>query len=190
MSKIRSTASVSRRSALAGLGVGGFGLALSSTGDQATAKTTDLADHPLTGTWLATVPGGMAPSLFAADGTVLLAWPICMPGPDGDTAYTTSGVGTWERTSERGGYFNVVQVLSDKSGVFIGTRSVHGYPIVSDDGRSFLDDGKQVRVYVRDASNEVTAILGENGDLPQISGIRMSPGTPGFPGLNGSPAEQ
>jgi hypothetical protein len=172
------------------MGAGSLGLALRTAASQASTEPINLADHPLTGTWLATIPGGVAPSLFAGDGTVLLAWQVCESGADGGIEYTTSGVGTWEATGERSGYFNVVQVLSDEKGAFIGTRSVHGYPVVSDDGASFLDDGKRVRVFVRNASNEVTLVLGENGDSPAITGIRMGPGRPGFPGLDGSPAEQ
>lgn len=190
MSAQRSSPTVSRRAALAGLGAGSMGLALAAPTRQATAEQAGLVEHPLTGTWLLTLRSGAALSVFAADGSVTLAWQVCSTGPDGAFEYTTSGVGTWESTGGRGGYVNVVQVLSDEAGAFRGTRSLHCYPEVSEDGRSFFDDGVQTRVYVRDASNNVTAILGENGDSDPIFGARMSPGSPGFPGLMGSPAEQ
>lgn len=88
-----------------------------------------------------------------------------------------------------GGYFNVVHVLTDETGRFAGTRSMHCYPVVSEDGTSFADDGSKIRIYVRDESNSLMAILGEDGNSAPISAVRMSPGSPGFPGPTGSPAE-
>ena len=186
----RSSHSVSRRTALAGLGAGSLGLALTAPAGQAGASQASLTDHPLTGTWLLSLDGGVAPAVFAADGTVTLSWQVCGARSIGAVEYTTSGVGTWEGKGERGGYVNVLQVLADEMGAFLGTRSLHCYPEVSEDGRSFLEDGVQQRVVVRDASHTVTAILGVDGDSAPISGIRMSPGSPGFPGPTGSPAEQ
>ena len=186
----QSPSAFSRRTALAGLGAGSLGLALAVPTRQARAEGTSLAEHPLTGTWLLTLESGVAPAVFAPDGTVTLAWQVCGTGSNGALEYTTAGVGTWKSTGERGGYVNVLQVLADETGAFVGTRSLHCYPEVSEDGRSFLDDGVQIRVYVRDAANTVTAILGEDGDSAPMTGIRMSPGSPGFPGPTGSPAEQ
>jgi hypothetical protein len=186
----RSSTAVSRRTALAGLGAGSLGLALAAPARHAQADQTSLVDHPLTGAWLLTLPGAVAPAVFTADGTVTLAWQACGAGSAGAVEFTTSGVGTWKSTGARGGYVNVLQVLADEMGAFMGTRSLHCYLVVSDDGRSFLDDGIQTRVYVRNAAHTVTAILGEDGDSAPMSGVRMSPGSPGFSGHTGSPAEQ
>ena len=185
MATQRSPSPVSRRAALAGLGAGSLGLGLVAPAQHAMAENSSLADHPLTGMWLATLPGGVAPSFFGADGTVLLAWPICEQAADGKVTYSTPAVGTWESVGERSGYFNVVQALSDDTGAFVGTRSLHGYPVVREDGRAFLDDGRKMRVYVRDGSNTLVEIRGEDGNSPEISGVRMSPGSPGFPGRTG-----
>ena len=69
--------SVSRRTALAGLGAGGLGAALALAGRPAAAQGTDLAGHPLAGAWLAMAnppqpeaPPVAVPSFFNADGTV------------------------------------------------------------------------------------------------------------------------
>ena len=186
----RSSNSVSRRTALAGLGAGSLGLALAVPSRQVRAEGASLADHPLTGTWLLTLENGVAPAVFTADGTVTLAWQVCGARSDGAVEYSTAGVGTWESTGERGGYVTVVQVLADDTGAFVGTRSLHLYPEVSDDGGSLVEDGVQRRIVVRHASNGVMAIFGVDGDSAPMTGIRMGPGSLGFPGPTGSPAEQ
>jgi hypothetical protein len=151
---------------------------------------TSLADHSLVGAWLLTLPTGIALSYFGADGTALISWPACEQGADGLVRYTTPGLGTWERVDERKGYVNVVQVLSDAEGHFLGSRSLHCLPVVSEDGESFEDDGRAIRVYVRDGANALATILGKDGDSAPMSGVRMRPGSPGFPGQSGSIAEQ
>jgi hypothetical protein len=186
----RSSHPVSRRAALAGLGAGSLGLALAAPTRQTAAESSSLADHALTGAWLVTLPGGVAPSFFGADGTVLLACPTCEQNAAGQIVYSTSAMGTWESAGDHGGYVNVVQVLTGSSGGFMGTRSLLWYPEVSEDGQSFLGDGATMRVYLRDSTNTVIAIRGEDGDLPPLAGVRMSPGSQGFPAPAGSPAEQ
>jgi hypothetical protein len=185
----RSSDSVSRRAALAGLGAGGLGLALTAPARSAAAESSSLADHPLTGAWLITLPGGVAPSFFGTDGTVLLACPTCEQNAAGQIIYSTSALGTWESANDRVAHVNVVQVLTDSSGGFVGTRSLRWNPYVTVDGQSFVCDGTSMRVYLRDSSNTVIAIRGEEGDLPSLSGVRMSPGSHGFPSPKGSPAE-
>ena len=190
MSIQRSSASVSRRAALAGLGAGSLGLALAAPAPQVRAEQASLAEHPLTGTWLMTVPGGVAPAVFAADGAVMLAWPACEQNAAGQIIHSTPALGTWESSGGRVGYVNVVQVLTDSGGAFVGTRSRLWYPEVSEDGQSFLGDGATMRVYLRDSTNAVVSMRGEGGEMSPLSGVRMSPGSHGFPGPTGSPAEQ
>jgi hypothetical protein len=155
------------------------------------AEVARLTEHPLAGAWLVSTTPGMATALCTLDkdGTALVALPICEDNGGGTVSYTTPGIGTWQTEGSRGGYVNVVQVLSHATGALIGTRSAHYFPIVSDDGKSFIADGRFTRVVVRDSTGTLIKIMGEDGDLPAISGVRMSPGSPGFPGPAGSPAE-
>jgi hypothetical protein len=166
------------------------GSALAAPAKGANRGGTTPADHSLVGAWLLTFSTGIAPSYFGADGTALISWPACEQGTDGLVRYTTPGLGTWECVDERKGYVNVVQVLSDAEGYFLGSRSLHCYPVVSEDGESFEDDGQAIRVYVRDGANSLADILGKDGDSAPMSGVRMRPGSPGFPGQSGSIAEQ
>lgn len=149
-----------------------------------------MAEHPLAGAWLVST-SNMATAICTLDkdGTALVALPICEDDGSGTVSYTTPGVGTWQSAGARGGYVNVVQVLSHATGAQIGTRSTHYYPVVSDDGKSFTADGRFTRVIVRDSTGVLIKVVGEDGELPEISGVRMSPGSPGFPGPSGSPAE-
>jgi hypothetical protein len=55
MSKLTNVHAVSRRTALAGLGAGGFGIALATTARQASAQDASpaaIAGHPIVGTWI------------------------------------------------------------------------------------------------------------------------------------------
>ena len=70
--------SVSRRTALAGLGAGGLGLALAATARPAAAQDATaeaMAGHPLVGTWAVMVPGAVIPQIFGPDGSVVTAFP-------------------------------------------------------------------------------------------------------------------
>ena len=95
MSNVPPAAFISRRTALAGLGAGGLGLALSARGTSA-QDATAMADHPMVGMWLAMAnpprrgedPQFPAPSLFAADGTVILGFVPAEIGMAGEEAAT------------------------------------------------------------------------------------------------------
>ena len=191
MTSSPTAAAVSRRTALAGLGAGGLGLALAATARRAAAQgaVPDFSDHPLTGTWLAmanppleTDPQVAAPSLFAADGSVLLMFPLTQKGPQG-VQFNSAAVGTWEPDGERRGHFTAVQVLSDAAGTFLGTVTIDGYPVVNDDGQTFADDGSKVTVTIRDPAGAVVQQVlptGAPSGRP-VTGMRMGPGSPGFP---------
>jgi hypothetical protein len=187
----RSSAPVSRRAALAGLGAGGAGLAVAASARSVHAEGASMAEHPLAGAWLVSISPGMATALCTLDkdGTALVAVPICEDNGSGAVSYTTPGIGTWQSEGSRGGYVNVVQVLSHATGALIGTRSTHYFPVISEDGKSFTAEGRFTRVVVRDSTGALIKVMGEDGELPEISGVRMSPGSPGFPGPAGSPAE-
>ena len=180
--------SVSRRSALAGIGAGGIALALAATVHPAAAQeaATDLAKHPLAGTWLAMAnppladsPQVAVPSLFGADGTVLLMFPLTQLGPQG-TQFNAAMVGTWQADGERRGHFTAVQVLSDADGTFLGSVTIDGFPLVSEDGKTFVDDGSKVVVTVRDAAGAILQELPGAGGRP-VTAIRMGAGAHGFP---------
>src|SRR5688500_17006957 len=121
-------------------------------------ESDSLADHPLAGTWMAMAtppspddPQFAAPSYFGADGSVLLIFPPTQVGSQG-VQHVSDYVGTWEADGEQRGHFTAVQVLSDPDGAFLGTITVDGYPVVSEDGKTFIDDGSLVMVTIRDAS--------------------------------------
>jgi len=150
------------------------------------ATPVTLANHPLTGTWLAMAnpplpddPQIAAPSLFGADGTVLLMFPLTQKGPQG-VQFNSAMVGTWEADSERRGHFTAVQILSDADGAFLGSVTVDGFPEVSEDGQTFIDDGSRVMVTIRDAMGAVVQQMPGTGARP-VTAIRMGPGAPGFP---------
>jgi hypothetical protein len=65
-------------------------------------------------------------------------------------------------------------------GAFLGSVTVDGYPEVSEDGESFVDDGSRVIVTIHDVTGAIVQQLPGTG-APPVTGIRMTPGVPGFP---------
>ena len=120
---------------LIGIGRGIDGLA-------AQEAPADYTGHAWVGTWMATTPGGLALGDFAADGSVVMGLQATQAGPMG-VAYVSGEVGRWEPVDERTAHFTAVQMLSDADGQFIGTITIDGYPVVNDDGQSFIDDGSR-----------------------------------------------
>lgn len=176
--------SVSRRTTLAAFASSGVGLALAAARPAMAqdAARKDFSDHPMVGIWLAVTPDGPGPSIFLADGSFISGSSPVATGPDGSLTFMSPQIGVWEPDpdNERGIHFTTVQNVHDASGAFTGTGTVDGYPVASEDGQSFYDDGKRVRVTFRDAANTVTMVLGEDGSLPPIFGNRMVPGNPAY----------
>jgi hypothetical protein len=180
---------VSRRSALTGLGAGGLGVALATQGSRA-AQTMSTADHPLTGVWLAMAnppaqrddPQFPAPSIFAADGTVVLGFVPAAIGMDGKIQFPGSPIGVWEPYDEQTGHFTAVQAIADMTGALVGSVTIDGHPKVSEDGMSFVDDGSLVTITIRDAANAVVTVVPPNTDGPPVTAVKMRVGNPGFPG--------
>lgn len=178
---------LSRRSALAGLGVGGLGVAFGAA-PRAFAQDANLAEHPLMGTWLvlanpilpetSQVPNT---ALFASDGTVLLTGPPSDIGPNGPVLQTAL-VGIWEAYDERRGHFTATQILSDLNGVVVGAATVDGYPLVSEDGMSFMDDLELVTVTILDAAGATVDSFPGAGGRP-VRGNRLTIGNAVFPEL-------
>jgi hypothetical protein len=159
---------------------------------QASAPDAPDTTHPMVGAWLVLTPEGPSPGFVMTDGSFhLSSAPACV-GPDGAISYQSPQNGVWEPDpdNENGIHFTTVQYIHDATGAFTGTISVDGYPIASEDGQSFYDDAKRVRVTFRDSSNTVTMVLGEDGSLPAISGNRMVPGTPNMRQPRRRPSDQ
>ena len=85
-----------------------------------------------------------APSIFAADGTVILSFVPAQINMQGELQFTGSPLGVWEPYDEQTGHFTVVQVLVDKDGHLAGSLTIDGHPKVNADGMSFTDDGSLV----------------------------------------------
>lgn len=198
MTASRSANPISRRTALAGLGAGSLGLALAapSLAVSAQEEPGDLADHPLTGAWLALAnaqspgdPPAPVPSVYTPDGIVVLAFPVSQAGAQGVT-YGSSAVGTWESAGERTGSFTTVQTLSDANGALVGTVTVEGHPTVSEDGQTFVDDDPETTVTIRDPLGNIVQVI--PGDAsPPVYGTRIGVGSVVYPAATpaaGTPA--
>jgi len=179
---------ISRRTALAGLSAGGLGLALVATrGGAQEAMST--ADHPLTGLWLAMAnparaedPQVPVPSLFAADGTVVLGFVPAEIGMDDNVQFVGSALGVWEPYDERIGHFTAVQTLADMTGKLVGSVTIDGHPLVGEDGATFVDDGSLVTVTIRDAAGAVVTVVPPGTFGRPVTAVKMRVGNPGFPG--------
>jgi hypothetical protein len=175
---------LNRRAALGGIGAAAAALGLGHL-DRATAQDatpTPLATHPLAGTWLAMTVGGLSPSIFAPDGSVVLEWAVSYVDPafpDLDVVFNTPGIGTWEPLDERKAHFTVVAVLSDAKGTYLGTATVEGHPLVSPDGQTFNDLEPETRVTLRDAANQT--LSDQSGIVAGVTATRMSPNSVVFP---------
>jgi hypothetical protein len=183
----RSDRSLSRRTALAGLGVGSLvaGLGTRSAG---AAQAPVTADHPLVGMWLAMAnppraedPKFPAPSLFAADGTVVLGFVPAAIGMDGSIQFVGAPMGVWEPHDEWTGHFTAVQAIADATGALVGSATIDGYPRVDEDGTTFFDDLSLVTVTIRDAAGAIVTVVPGTGGRP-ITAVKMRVGVPGFPG--------
>jgi len=181
MSSTNRRSSVTRRSALVGLSAGGAGLALSLGKGVARASTGDLASHPIVGTWLTgRSAGDIDVTHWGPDGNMTVSGNLLSTGPDGKVAFTNVPMGTWEPVSEYDIHFTMTGANFDSTGAYTGTVVVDGYPVVSDDGTQFWDDGAKVMLTIRDATGAVVQTIGGDGSIPGIGGVRMAPGAAGY----------
>jgi hypothetical protein len=156
-SATKQSLTISRRRILRAVGGGALvsGAVLATSwgaqvpGARAQASGPTLADHPLVGAWLVSVPQGPnqppVPNLqtFTTDGVVLQAVRAVQLAPPGQSfqfVYTSGGHGIWMPTSERGGVFTFVFLNTNERGEYIGTTTVTGHPQVSEDGQTFTND--------------------------------------------------
>jgi hypothetical protein len=180
--KTRSTnRSVSRRTALAGLGATGLGAALVARGGSAAAQdaAAKMANHPIVGVWMVTALGPNL-AVFSADGTNIQGVPTAQAGPQGVT-FTGAQVGTWEPISDRGIHFTGVQLQTDADGNYVGSVTIDGYPVVSEDGQTLVDDSPETTITFRDAAGTVVNVVKPATAGARATGVRMGVGSPGFP---------
>ncbi len=176
--------SVSRRTAVAGLGASGLALAASRLGASAQdVSSNKTASHPIVGVWMVATPSGPSLAVFSADGINIQGVPTTQPGPQG-VEFLSAQVGTWEPDGDRRVHFTGVQLHTDANGAFIGTVTIDGHPRVSEDGQTFIDDAPETTVTIRDAGNNVVNVI--RGASHPATGVRMGVGSPGFP--EGTPA--
>lgn len=189
---------VSRRTALAGLGAGSLGMLLGSnaaalpivanreTGGAPGGEIPPMAQHALTGRWLAMIglPSNedmtvAVPTALSADGTAMMIFPGTEAARRG-LEIKGVAVGDWEPVSETAGHFTVVQVLSNLNGQYVGTVTVDGEAMLSDDGLSFSVKSNDTFFTVRNQFNEIVEHLATSVVNP-MRGFRMRAGNAGFP---------
>jgi len=146
--------SLSRRTALAGLGATGLGLALGSSATAQEASLSDLAGHPLTGTWAALTPGGVVPQIHGADGSIITAFPPNYVDPALGLTFQGPALGRWEADGERTGHFTFIQALSDANGTYVGTFQLADELEVSADGQTW-SGATSAHIIVRGAANNI-----------------------------------
>jgi hypothetical protein len=174
---------VSRRTALAGLSATGLGLALAATIHHASAQDTaaEMANHPMVGTWLAgRTPDSLGTAHWGPDGSMTNNGGMISKTPSGALALNSLDMGVWEPVSARGIHFTFTEANYDATETLLGYGTVDGYPVASEDGMSFWDDGTQVTVTLRDTTGAVTQVLGPGLTDAGIGGVRMAPGKPGY----------
>lgn len=122
---------------------------------------------------------------FTADGIMTVSDAPSYVAPEFGVAFGGASIGTWEPTGERSIRFTLVQPLSDAAGAYLGTFNLDGYPEVSEDGLSFVDEGTIAKVTIRDANNAIILQAGGGGGeppmTPPVHARRIRIGDPGFP---------
>jgi hypothetical protein len=175
---------VSRRSALAGLGAGGFGVAIAARALNVSAQdaSADMANHPMVGTWLAgRAPNDIAVAYLSSDGFMFTnSSPTVGTNPEGKIFYSEAPSGAWVPVSERGVHFIFTHREYDETGALTGYSAVEGYPEASEDGMTFWDEGTQVTVTLMDANAVVTQVIGPGLTDTAIGGVRLIPGKSGY----------
>jgi hypothetical protein len=183
MTTLNNGQSLSRRTAMTGLGGAGLGLALAATARSVVAKdaAVDMANHPLVGTWLAgTSPTDIALNYWGADGSMTLQTTIYPGQSDGSVVYNDQAMGVWEPIDARGIHITFTWATRDASGASRGSTTVDGFPVASEDGMSFVDEGTKVVITLRDPTGAVTQVI---NTVPRVIGVRVRPGNPGYEDL-------
>jgi hypothetical protein len=180
---------LNRRSALGGVGAAAAAMGLGTVSRVAAQDAgSEMATHPIIGVWLTMNPGDpphASPVSFTADGIMTVAFAPSYVDPGLGVTFQGTAIGVWEPTGERSIQFLFVQALSDVDGTYLGTFTLEGYPEVSEDGLTFVDEGTMARVTVRDANNVITMQAGGGQGAapitPPVHARRMQIANPGFP---------
>ena len=158
---------VSRRTALAGLGAGGLGVAVAITPRVAAQDApADLAVHPVVGLWSSVFnpespPAPRAMIAFHGDGTLTSL-----------NSFGGTGVGAWQASGERSvqmvlTFYNIAQV----AGEFVdGTVTVSGVLTVDEAGTTLAEEST---VDIRAADGTMVANIPVTGTFD-----RMTPDAP------------
>ncbi len=183
-------APANRRQVLAAMAMSGSGLALALAASPRRAlaqETPDYSSHPLTGIWLAMANPALpetqkfpAPGIFTADGIAISSFPVSDIGPGGPVLQT-GFIGIWEPYDEQTGHMTVVTMQSGLDGTFLGSVTINGFPHVSDDGATFIDDFSLSYVTIRDASGAVVMEIPPGTPNRPVTAMRMTVGNAGFP---------
>ncbi len=149
----------------------------------------DYSSHPLCGMWLAnanaalpTSPQFVAPSLFTADGFSMFAFPPADVGENG-IVFQSGFLGTWEPVDDTHGRWHGVSMSADASGAFTGSTELDTIITILEDG-TFIDDGRDSRVTIRDPFNTVVMVIeptGEPNGRPPVTARKMTIDDAGFP---------
>lgn len=151
----------------------------------ASQSSQDIVEHPVVGVWLTMVPGApgeptvAAPTMFTADGRVVLMGQVTEGGPDG-VRWSSDGIGAWERTGERSAEFTIVRVLSDGNGAYLGTLTTQGTLTVSDDGATATDTSPASSVILHDPAGNIVRVIEGHRDLNPVTATRISVTSRGF----------
>ena len=138
MTTSRPPTGVSRRTALAGLGAGGLGLALAATVTPAAAQDASpaaLAGHPLVGTWFldndpANPANALGTFILHADGT------YAEVNPDGPVR-----LGAWEATGPTTANLTIAAFQQDAAGTDLGGITIRLAITLNPDGNSYTATG-------------------------------------------------
>jgi hypothetical protein len=197
------THTLTRRSALAGLGAGSLGLFLGAsasaampaaeTGGGGGGSLLSTASHPLAGRWLSHValPSRpdvevAVPTFFGGDGTVVMIFPGTEVEKRG---IQVSGIalGCWEPMTADLGHFTAVQVLANLDGDYVGTVTIDGYAQTDAEGLGYAVRSEDNLFTVRNQANDIIEELAASAAHP-MSGLRMRVGNAGFAAAVAAPS--
>jgi hypothetical protein len=195
--------SLTRRSALAGIGAGSLALFLGAsasaappafeTGGSGSGEVLSTTTHPLAGRWLShlALPSRpdvdvAVPTFFGADGTVVMIF----PGMEAEKrGLQVSGIalGCWEPMTADLGHFTAVQVLANLDGDYVGTVTIDGYAQTDAEGLGYAVRSDDHLFVVRDQADAVIEELGASATYP-MRGLKMRVGNAGFAAAVAAPS--
>ena len=113
-----------------------------------------MANHPIVGVWNVIDPGRPAPAHFFPNGNVLMHAAGHAGGPNGVTFIDQPRSGSGSRSTNATIHFTGVQIHTDADGNYTHSVTIDGYPVISEDGQTLLDDQSQSTITIRDAAGD------------------------------------